>query len=197
MRSRLPPRIAIGREQGRVAVALDDLRAGRVGVETEGGQDLRLDIGVEVAVRPDRSRDLAGPDLVDGGREARPATIDLERPAGDLQPERHRFGMDRVGAAHHRGVRLGPGASDQHRDQPVAVGQELRARRLQLQRQPGVDDVAAGQSEVEIAALRPDRLGDLADERDDVVVGRPLDLGDPVDVDRRTRLERRRAPRPG
>ena len=41
------------------------------------------------------------------------------------------------------------------------------------------------QPEVEEAALRPDRLGDLADEGDDVVVGRPLDLGDALDVDAR------------
>ena len=37
--------------------------------------------------------------------------------------------------------------------------------------------------EVQVAARRADRLGDLADERDDVVVGGPLDLGDPPDVD--------------
>ena len=71
----------------------------------------------------------------------------------------------------------------QSREQPLAGGPEL-------EREPRVDDVAARQAEVQVPALGPDRLGDLADEGDDVVVGRPLDLGDPVDVDRRARLER-------
>ena len=44
---------------------------------------------------------------------------------------------------------------------------------------------------MEVAALGPDGLGDLADERDHVVVGRLLDLGDPLDVDRGARLDRR------
>ncbi len=156
-------------------------RAARTSASISGSRWLYVPTGPEILPVPTSSTAC---------REARPATIDLEGPTGDLQPERHRFGVDRVGPAHHRGVRLGPGAGDQHRDQPVAVGQELDASRPQLEGEPSVDDVAAGQSEVEIAALRPDRLGDLADERDDVVVGRPLDLGDPLDVDRRTRLER-------
>ena len=59
------------RQQRRVPVALDDLGADRVGVEPERGQHLRLDLGPEVAVRPDRPGDLAGPDLIDGGGEAR------------------------------------------------------------------------------------------------------------------------------
>ena len=87
-------------------------------------------------------------------------------------------------------VGLGAGAGDEHREQPVAVEQQALAGRPELEREAGVDDVAAGQAEVQVATLRPDRLGDLADERDDVVVGRPLDLGDPLDVDARARLER-------
>ena len=94
------------RQESRMPVALDDLGADRVGVEAEGGEHLRLDLGAEVAVRPDRSGDLAGADLVDGGRQARPAALDLERPAGELEPERRRLGMDRVGPAHHHGVGL-------------------------------------------------------------------------------------------
>ncbi len=60
----------------------------------------------------------------------------------------------------------------------------------QLESQSSVDDVAAREAEVEVAAVRADRLGDLTDERDDVMVGRQLDLGDPIDVDRRPRRDR-------
>ena len=153
--------------------------------------------GAEVAVRPDRAGDLAGPDLVDGRGQARPAAVDLERPAGELEAERGRLGVDRVGPAHHRRVGLGAGAGDERGDEPVGVGQQERAGGAQLEREPGVDDVAAGQAEVEVAALRPDRLGDLGHERDDVVVGRPLDLGDPLDVDRARASRSPRAPSAG
>ena len=134
------------RQQRRVPVALDDLGADRVGVEPEGGEHLRLDVGAEVAVRPDRPGDLAGPDLVDGGRQPDPAALELERPAGELEPERRRLGVDRVGPAHHHGVGLGAGAGDEHGEQPVAVEQQPLAGRAELEREPGIDDVAAGQT---------------------------------------------------
>ena len=143
-----------------------------------------------MAVRPDRARDLARRDLVDGGRQPDPPALELERPAGQLEPERGRLGVDRVGPAHHHRPGFGPGTSDQHGEETIAVEQQALAGGAQLERQPGVDHVAAGQPEVEIAALRPDRLGDLADEGDDVVIGRPFDLGDPIDVHARARLER-------
>ena len=141
------------RQERRVTVALDDLGADRVGVEAEGGEHLRLDLRAEMAVRPDRPGDLAGPDLVDGGRQAHPAALDLERPAGELEPERRRLGMDRVGPAHHHGVGFAASPGDQNGQQPVGVEQQPLPGRPQLEREPGIDDVAAGQPEVEIATL--------------------------------------------
>ena len=79
---------------------------------------------------------------------------------------------------------------DQGDEQPVGVDQEALAGRPELERQGGVDDVAARQAEVQVAAVGPDALGDLADERDDVVIGRLLDLGDPADIDASPRLDR-------
>ena len=178
-------------------VALDDLGADRVDVQAQVGEHLRLDVRAEVAVRPDRAGDLAGPDLVDRGGQAAPAAVDLERPAGQLEPERRRLGVDRVGAAHHHGVGLGARAGDEDRDEAVGIAEQPLAGGPQLEREAGVDDVAARQAEVEVATLRPDRLGDLADERDDVVVGGPLDLGDPLDVDAWRATRARRGPRPG
>ena len=88
-----------------------------------------------------------------------------------------------MGAAHHRRVGLGAGPHDEHGQEPVAVAEEPLAGRAELQRETGVDDVAARQAEVEIATFRTHLLGDLRHECDDVVVRRALDLGDPVDVD--------------
>ena len=130
-------------------------------------------------------------DLGDRLGQPAPIAIELERPAGQLEPERRRLGVDRVGPAHHHRAGLGPGAGDERREEPVAVGQEPLAGGPELEGERRVDDVAARQAEVEVAALGPDRLGDLADERDDVVVGRLLDLGDPVDVDPGAGLDRR------
>ena len=122
--------------------------------------------------------------------QAPPAAIELERPARELEPERDRLGVDRVGATHHHRVGLSAGPGDQRGKQSIAVLQQDLARGPQLERERGVDDVALGQPEVEIAALRPDGLGDLADERDHVVVGRLLDLGDPLRSRRRACLDR-------
>ena len=79
--------------------------------------------------------DLAGPDLVDGGGQPGPAAVDLERPAGELEPERGRLGVDRVGAAHHHRVGLGPGPRDEHGQQPVAVAEQPLAGGAELERQ--------------------------------------------------------------
>jgi hypothetical protein len=84
-----------------------------------------------------------------------------------------------MGAAHHHGPGLGPGTGDQGFDERVEVGDQSRSGGLQLQPQRRVYDVAAGQAEMEVAALLTYRFGDLADEGDDVVVGRLLDLPDP------------------
>ena len=55
------------REERRVPVALDDLGAHRVHVEAEVREDLRLEVRRQVAVRADRTADLAG-----GDRRRRP-----------------------------------------------------------------------------------------------------------------------------
>ena len=171
-----------GEDRG-VAIALDDLGAHRVHREAEVGEDLRLEVGGEVAVRPDGPRDLAGRRVLEGAGQAKPVAIELEGPAGQLVAERRRLGMDGVGPAHHHRAGLGAGAGDHRGQEPVDAPQEQVARGPELEGQPGVDDVAAREAEVEVAALGADRLGDLADEGDDVVVGRPLDLGDPGHVD--------------
>ena len=177
-------------EQRRVPVALDDLGADRVRVEPERGEDLGFEIRRKVAVRPDRARDLAGGHVVDRAGQPAPAAIELERPAGDLQAERGGLGVDRMGAAHHDRHRLRPGARHEHGQQLVAVVEQALPRGPQLERKRRVHDVTARQAEVEEAALGPDRLGDLRHERDHVVVGLALDLGDPLEVDPRACFDR-------
>ena len=64
-----------------MSVALDDLGRDGIDVEAELVEDLRLEVGVEVAVGADRPRDLAGGDVVDRGGEAAAVAVELERPA--------------------------------------------------------------------------------------------------------------------
>jgi hypothetical protein len=94
-------------------------------------------------------------------------------------------------STHHHDLGVGTSAGDQGRQQAVAIAQEQRARGLELEREGGIDDVARCQSEVEVAAIGADRLGDLGDKRDHVVIGRLLDLADPFGIDCRFRFDRR------
>ncbi len=178
-------------QQGGMTVALHDLAADRIDLQVEGSQDLSLHVRTKVAVRSDRTRDLPGRDLVYRGCQSSPAAFELECPAGELEPERRGLSVDRVGPAHHHRVGLGSRAGDRGRQQVIDIGQQPLAGGPQLERQGRVNDVAAGQAEVKEAPFRPDRFGDLADEGDHVVVGRPFDLGDPLDVDVGPRLDRR------
>ncbi len=166
-----------------VPVALDDLGADRIGMQAESGENLRLEIRGEQAVRADGTGDLAGRHVIEGPRQALAIAGEFERPAGELQPERDGLRVDRVGPAHHHGAGLCPGLRHERSEKRVGVGDEQVARGSELERQARVENVAAGQAEVEEPALRADRLGDLAHEGNHVVLRGPLDLSDPVHVD--------------
>ena len=139
-------------------VALDDLGADRVDAQAELGQHLGLEVGREVAVGADRAADLAGGDLGGGpARRSRPRATSNAQPA-HLSPNVVGSAWTRVGPAHHHGAGLGraPGAMS------AAVSRSASsARRLpggpQLERERRVDDVAAGQAEVEVPARRARR----------------------------------------
>ena len=79
-RSIEPPVTAIAVEERGVAVALDDLRADGVGREAEIGERLRLDLGRQVRVRPDRTGELAGREVGGRGDQSRPVAVELEGP---------------------------------------------------------------------------------------------------------------------
>ena len=186
------------RQQRGVPVALDDLGADRVDVEAELGEDLRLDVRPEVAVRPDRARRSCR----SRSRRRPSARRRRSRSTSNAQPAS--FSPNVIGSAWTLWVRpiISVSASlraraIERRQQAVAVAQEEPAGVAELEREGRVDDVAARQPEMEVAALRPDGLGDLADEGDDVVVGGLLDLGDPLGIDRRARLDRRERLRRG
>ena len=68
------------------------------------------------------------------------------------------------------------GALQHRRQRAVEAGEQLGARRSQLQGEAGVDDIGRGEAVVEPARLLADLLGDGLGEGDHVVVRAPLDL---------------------
>ena len=88
----------------------------RICVETGAGSSPSalardpLDVRVGGCVRADGAGELSDPQLLERSREAAAAAVELERPAGELEAERRRLGVDAVGAAdlERSAVLLGP-----------------------------------------------------------------------------------------
>jgi hypothetical protein len=82
-----------------VPVALQDLRRGRRRLETEALARDALELGIGRGVRADRAGELADAHSLERPRDAARGAGELERPAGELEPERRRLGVDAVRAA--------------------------------------------------------------------------------------------------
>ncbi len=149
-----------------------------------------LELGVGGGVRPDRARELADAHPVERAGDALPVARELERPAGELQAERRRLGVDAVRAADLERLAMLLGARHDRGERGVEPREDERARLADLQRERRVDDVGGREAVVEPAApLVVELLADGVDERGGVVVERRLDLGDAL---RRSAASRRR-----
>ena len=161
-------------------VARDDLRRDRLRLEAEplAGDPLELRVGRRVGA--DRAGELPDAHPVERAAQPLAAAVELERPAGELQPEGRRLGVDAVRAAdaERLPVLLGPG--DDRCQRPLDALEQERARVAQLQRERRVDDVGRGQPVVEPAALLAEPVLDGVDEGGEVVVRLALELGDPL-----------------
>ena len=87
------------REKLRMAVALEDLRRGWRGLEADPLAREPLELGIRRGVGADRARELADAHPLERPRDAFLAARQLERPAGELEPEGCGLGMDAVRAA--------------------------------------------------------------------------------------------------
>ena len=115
------------REQLGVTVALEDLRRARRRLEAEPLAGDPLDLGLGGRVRADGARELADAHALDRAHEPLPVAVERERPAGELEPERRRLGVDAVRAAHAERLPVLLGAGD---DGARTRGRGPRARAL-------------------------------------------------------------------
>ena len=122
-------------------VALQDLCRARRRFEAEALARNSLELGIGCRVCADRARELAYAHPLECAREAVPVTVKLERPAGELQPERGGLRVHAVGTAHlqRRAVLLCARNDDCQR--AVHSVEDESAGLADLQRERRVDDV--------------------------------------------------------
>ena len=157
-----------------VTIALEDLRGAGRGLEPQPLAGDALDLRVEGGVLADRARQLPDTHAVERTLETSPVTLECERPAGQLEPERRRLRMDAVRPPHAEREPMLLGASHDSSECSFELGEHQCARLADGQRQSGVEDVRGGEPVVEPAALVTEPGGDQVDERGHVVTGLTL-----------------------
>src|SRR4249919_1351084 len=95
-----------------MAVALEDLRGARSGLEPEPLAGDPLDLGIGRGVGANGAGELADPHSFERPGDAGPVTFEPEGPAGELETEGRGLGVDAVRAADRQGLALLLGASD-------------------------------------------------------------------------------------
>ncbi len=163
-----------------VPVALEDLRRARCRLEAEPLAGDALDLGIGGGVGADGAGKLADADPLEGARDTDAVPLERERPAGELEAERRRFGVDAVCPADRDRAAMLLGPRGDGRERPLDSFQDQRTRVAELQRQRGVEHIGRGQPVVEPAAFLAQLLGDGIDEGGDVVLRSGLELGDPL-----------------
>ena len=104
---------------------------------------------------------------------------------GELEAEGGRLGMDAVAAADGRRELVLEGAALERGEQRVEIVEQEVGGAHELHVEAGVEHVGGGHALVHEARLRPDDLGKMGEEGDDVVLDLALDRIDARDVEAR------------
>ena len=160
-----------------VAVALEDLRRARRWFESELFARDPLDLRVDRRVLADRPGQLSDPHSGHSPLDPRSVAVESERPPGELQPECRRLGMDAVRAAHAERVPMLLGPVDDGAKRAIEPFENEGPGVLDGEGEGRVEHVGRRQAEVEPAPVLAQRPGNGVDERGDVVVRLPLELG--------------------
>ena len=111
------------------------------------------------------------------------ALVNSAKNPGELQSERHGLRMDPVRAADRGGELVFERPPFEGCEQGVEVGDQEIGRTRELDAQARVEHVRRRHALVDEARVRPDDLGQMREERDDVVLRLPFDLVDACDVE--------------
>ena len=93
-------------------VACYDLGRDGVGFQPESLAGDPLHLRVRGGIRADRAGELSDAHLLERGTEPPARPVELERPSGELQPERGGLGVDAMGTADRQCVPVLVGASE-------------------------------------------------------------------------------------
>ena len=167
----------------RVAVARDHLGRDRLGHQPHRLGDMFLHARIDLRKGADRARDGAGGDFLAGGDQALAGAGKFRIGIGKLEPERHRLGVDAVGAPDGRGHLVLEGTLFQRRQNLVDISDQQVRGAGELHVEAGVEHVGRGHALVDEACLGADDFGQMSQEGDDVVLGLALDLVDPRHVE--------------
>ena len=138
---------------------------------------------VDLGKGADGARDGAGGDFLAGGDQAVAGAGKFRVGIGQLEPERHRLGMDAMGAADGRGHLVLEGTLLERRQNLVDVRNQQVRGAGELDVETGVEHVGGGHALMDEAGLGADDFGQMGEEGDDVVLGLALNLVDPGDVE--------------
>ena len=174
-------------EEGRMPVARDHLGRNRFDFQAEFLRDVRLDPRVDIGERADRAGERRGRDLLPRRDQppARARKLGIGR--SELEAEGGRLGVDPVRAADGRRELVLTGAALERGEQRIDVSDQDVARPPELHGEAGVEHVRAGHPLMHEAGVGADEFGEVGEEGDHVVLGRPFDLVDPRDVEFRLR----------
>ena len=166
-----------------MAVTLDDLRSEAHRRQAELLADHLLDLRVDVRVRADSARELADRDDLLGMLHALNVALNFSAPEQELEAERHRLCMDAMRAADARRMLEFLRAAAQDLAELLEVIEDDRAGIAHHHAVCRVLDIRRRQALVDVFGVITNILGDVRQERDDVVVRDRLDLMDAVDIE--------------
>ena len=178
-----------------VPVARDHLAGDRRRLQSDPLADPLLRGRTDVRKHAHGARNLADPQILGGGLEARDVALQLVVPQREFQPERDRFGVDPVRAPDLDGVLELERPLSERRRQRSRTLQDQRRSLFQQQRLRRIDHIVRGHPVVQPARMLGDPglghlLGDRRGERDHVMAGFLLDLENPIDVKARVPPQR-------
>jgi len=160
-----------------VAVALEDLGRARRRVQSQPFARDPLDLGVDRRVLADCPGQLSDPHSRNGPLDPCPVPVEPECPTGEFQPECSRLGMDAVRAAHAERVPMLLGPVDDSAKRAIEPFEHEGPGILDGEGEGRVEHVGRREAEVEPAPVLAQGPCDGVDERGDVVVRLPLELG--------------------